>query len=140
VTLGAARAAIPVAPVAAALGLDARDDFARLRAIADVVRPAVVFARDGAAYAAAVRQRRLRPHSSASVRRRPGMRSFDTRAARSRAVVDDDVAVDGDTVAKLMFGSDPSGASAAVIVTHGMIGRCCKVSPSVAVSRSAIRR
>ena len=72
--LGAARAAIPVAPIDASLGLTAHG-VERLRAIADVVRPAVVFARDGAAYASAVRDR---------VRRRVRERE---RAARRNALV-----------------------------------------------------
>jgi feruloyl-CoA synthase len=121
--LGAAHAAIPVAPVAAALGLDARDGFARLRAIAGVVRPAVVFARDGAAYADAVRA--AAPEAAfVSVGAPPsGVRSFDYALLLAHAPLPDgDVVVDGETVAKLMFGSDPSGESAAVVVTHGMIG------------------
>ncbi len=87
--LGAACAAMPVAPIAAQLGLDAHDGFARLRAIAGVVRPAVVFARDGAAYAAAVRASRRAPHSSALPAPPPGPRAFDyarllgARAARA---------------------------------------------------------
>jgi feruloyl-CoA synthase len=54
VTFGALRAGIPVVPVSAKTGLAARDGFARLREIAGAVRPGVVFARDGAAYAPAV--------------------------------------------------------------------------------------
>jgi feruloyl-CoA synthase len=122
-TLGAARAAIPVAPVAAALGLDARDGFARLRAVAAVVRPAVVFARDGAAYADAVRA--AAPEAAyVSVTPPPfGLRSYDyARLLVHAPLPDADIAVDAETIAKLMFGSDPSGENAAVVVTHGMIG------------------
>ena len=123
VALGAARAAIPVAPVAAVVGLDARDGFARLRAIADVVRPAVVFARDGVAYAGAVRAAAPAAAFVSVGAPPPGMRSFDyARLLAHEPLSDGDVAVDGDTVAKLMFGSDPRTEGAAVIVTHGMIG------------------
>jgi feruloyl-CoA synthase len=123
VTLGAARAAIPVAPVPARLGLDGRDGFARLRALAGVVRPAVVFARDGAAYADAVGA--AAPDAAfVSVGAPPaGVRSFDYASLLVHPpLADGEVAVDGETIAKLMFSSDPSDESAAVVVTHGMIG------------------
>lgn len=119
--LGAARAAIPVAPVDASLGLTAHGP-ERLRAIADVVRPAVVFARDGAAYAPAVRAI-ASDVAFVSVNAPPaGMRSFDyTRLLAHAPLPDGEIAVDGDTVAKLMFGSDPQDEVAAVVVTHAMI-------------------
>lgn len=120
-TLGASRAAIPVAPVDAALGLDPHDEFTRLRAIAAVVRPAIVFARDGSAYAAAVRS--AFPDAAFVCVTPPAeTRSFDYAQLLTHPPPDDEPAVGGETVAKLMFGSDPNDDAAAVVVTHGMIG------------------
>jgi feruloyl-CoA synthase len=121
--LGAACAAIPVAPIAAAVGLDAHDDYARLRAIAAVVRPAVVFARDGAAYADAVRAAAPEAAFVSVYAPPPGVRSFDFARLLAHAPLPaGEVSVDGETVAKLMFGAEPDREPAAVVVTHGMIG------------------
>jgi len=85
-TLGAAHAAIPVAPIAAALGLDARDDFARLprdrrrRATGGRLR-----ARRRHLRRRGFAPPRPRPHSSASARRRPAFaRSTTLDCSRTR--------------------------------------------------------
>jgi feruloyl-CoA synthase len=121
--LGAASAGIPVAPVAAGIGLEAHDGYAHLRAISDVVRPAVVFARDGAAYAGAVRS--VAPDAAfiSVAEPPPGPRAFDYAQLLAHAPLPDGaVNVGGETIAKLMFAADPPSENAAVIVTHGMLG------------------
>jgi feruloyl-CoA synthase len=124
VTFGALRAGIPVVPVSAQTGLSHRDGFVRLRAIAETARPAVVFARDGAAYADAARA--VLPDAAyvTVTEPPPGTRAFDyarllTHAPAARAGVG---RVDGETVAKILFVSGSTGETKGVVVTHGMIG------------------
>ena len=123
VSFGALRAGIPVVPVSAKTGLAARGGFARLREIAEAVRPGVVFARDGAAYADAVRAVAPAAAYVTVTEPPPGMRAFDyaqllthtpvTRAAAGR--------IDGETVAKILFVSGSAGETKGVVITHGMI-------------------
>jgi feruloyl-CoA synthase len=125
VTFGALRAGIPVVPVSAKTGLAAHDGFARLRAIADAVRPGVVFARDGAAYAAAARA--VAPDAAfVSVTEPPPgtPRAFDYARLLAHAPFAPDAAgqIDEDTVAKILFVSGSTGETRGVVVTHGMIG------------------
>ncbi len=124
VAFGALRAGVPVVPVSSQTGRAHRDGFVRLRAIADVARPAVVFARDGAAYADAVRA--VLPDAAyvTVTEPPPGTRAFDyarllTHAPAARA---DAGRVDGETVAKILFVSGSTGETKGVVVTHGMIG------------------
>jgi feruloyl-CoA synthase len=121
--LGAACAAIPVASVAAEIGLAAHDGFAHLRAIAGVVRPAAVFARDGAAYAGAARSVAAGAAFISVTEPAPGPRAFDYAQLLAHAPLpQDDVDVSGETIAKLMFAADSPDECAAVVVTHGMLG------------------
>jgi feruloyl-CoA synthase len=124
VTFGALRAGIPVVPVSAKTGLAASDGFARLREIAQAVRPAVVFARDGAGYAHAVRT--VAPGAAfVSVSDPPpGMRAFDYAQLLVHSPLAPSAArfVNGDTVAKILFVSGSAGETKGVAVTHGMIG------------------
>ena len=124
VTFGALRAGVPVVPVSAPTGRARRDGFARLREIAGVVRPAVVFARDGAAYADSVRA--VVPDAAyvTVTEPPPGTRAFDyarllTHAPAARA---DAGRVDGETVAKILFVSGSTRETKGVVVTHGMVG------------------
>lgn len=121
VSFGALRAGIPVAPVPAAAGLAAHDGFARLRALAEVVRPGVVFARDGAAYAAGARA--AAPAAAYVTVTEPpsGVHSFDYARLLTHAPLAGDTPVGGETVAKILFTSDSAGASKGVVTTHGMI-------------------
>jgi feruloyl-CoA synthase len=127
VTFGALRAGIPVVPVSAKTGLAARDRFARLREIAEAVRPGVVFARDGAAYAPAVRAVRGVMSDAAYVsvtEPPPRTRAFDYARLLTHARLSPDVSerVDGETVAKIMFVSGSTGETKGVVTTHAMIG------------------
>ena len=127
VTFGALRAGIPVVPVSAKTGLAAHDGFARLRELAAVVRPGVVFARDGAAYAGGARAvRDVAPDAAYVTVTEPpaGERAFDYARLIAHAPVARAAAahVGADTVAKILFVSGATGETKGVVVTHGMIG------------------
>ncbi len=132
VTFGALRAGIPVVPVAASLGLAAHDGFARLRAIANVVRPGVVFAHDGAAYAAGadvVRAAGAEADGALSdgtyvcvTEPRPGVRAFDYARLLSHApLARDAVTVTGESVAKVLVTAGADGEPRGVVTTHAML-------------------
>jgi len=124
VTFGALRAGIPVVPVSAKTGLAASDGFARLREIVEAVRPGVVFARDGAAYAAAVRA--VAPDAAfvTATEPPPGTRAFDYARLLAHAPLASAAGerIDGETVAKILFVSGSTGETKGVVVTHEMIG------------------
>ena len=124
VTFGALRAGIPVVPVSAQTGLSHRDGCARLRAIAEVARPAVVFARDGAAYADAVRAVLPEAAYVTVSEPPPGMRAFDYARLLTHALpaAGDVTSIDAETVAKILFVSGSTRETKGVVVTHGMIG------------------
>jgi feruloyl-CoA synthase len=132
VTFGALRAGIPVVPVPASVGLSADGGFAQLRAIAELVRPGVVFARDGAAYAAAadvVRAAVAEADGALSgatyvcvTEPPPGARAFDyARLLTHAPLAPGAVAVSGETVAKVMFTTGADGEPRGVVTTHAMI-------------------
>jgi feruloyl-CoA synthase len=122
VMFGALRAGVPVVPVSARTGLAARDGFARLRSIAHAVRPGVVFARDGAAYAAGV-QAAAPEAAFVTVSEPPrGVRALDYARLLAHAPLPDGaVAVGADTIAKVLFTWRSSVEPAGVVTTHGMI-------------------
>jgi len=121
VTFGALRAGLPVVPVAPSAGSAARDDFARLRAIAEIVRPGVVFARDGAAYAAAANA--VAPDAAFVCATEPpaGVRASDYARLLTHPEARGTAAVNGDTVAKALFTSGSAGELKGVVTTHGML-------------------
>ena len=122
IAFGALRAGIPIAPVPPSDGRAARGGFARLRAAAEIVRPGVVFARDGAAYAAAARA--AAPEAAYVTVTEPpaGTRAYDyARLLTHAPLADDEVIVDGATVAKIMFTSDPGEEPRGVATTHAML-------------------
>ena len=121
VTLGALRAGVPAVPVSAASGLAAHDGFARLRRIAELVRPGVVFARDGAAYAPAA-------HAAApsvpyvTVTEPPRVvRALDYATLLAHAPLATAVPVGPETVAKLLFVPGSADEPRGVVTTHGML-------------------
>ncbi len=119
--LGALRAGVPAVPVAAAGGLAAHDGFARLHRIAELVRPGVVFARDGAAYAPAARA--VAPNVPyVTVSEPPRLvRSVAYRTLLAHAPLAANVPVGPDTVAKILFPPAGSGEPEGVVTTHGML-------------------
>lgn len=119
---GAMRAGIPVVPLTARAALASRDKFARLRAMVELVRPGVVFARDGAAYASAV-QSVLRDIPFVAVSEpTPPIRAVDYATLLTHpARVEHAMTLGPKAVAKLMFSPSAAGEPKAVIVTHKMV-------------------
>ena len=111
-TLGAMTAGIPVAPVSVAYSLQSRDH-ARIRAIADLIRPGAVFADDADRFGAALDAIGHVP----AVTRLP-----DLTATRPAAAVEQAFgAIAGDTVAKILFTSGSTGTPKGVLNTHRML-------------------
>lgn len=115
---------LPYAPVSPACALISRD-FARLRHVMDLLTPGLVFAADGAAFAAAIRS--VVPHDVEVVAGRgvvPGRASTPfggLLATRPTGEVDRaHASVGPDTIAKFMFTSGSTDIPKAVIYTQHM--------------------
>ena len=111
-TLGAMTAGIPVAPVSVAYSLQSRDH-ARIRAIADLIRPGAVFADDADRFGAALD----------AIGHVPAVtRLADLTATRPAVAVEQAFgAITGDTVAKILFTSGSTGTPKGVLNTHRML-------------------
>jgi feruloyl-CoA synthase len=113
ITLGALRAGVPVVPI------DPAGD-APIRAIAALVRPAVVFARDGVANASTART--VAPNAAfVSVTRGGEVPGISYRSLLAHPPIADDPSLGADTVAKILFEPSSPDEPRGVVVTHGMI-------------------
>ncbi|MCW2931236.1 MAG: fadD2 [Actinomycetia bacterium] len=110
--LGAMTAGIPVAPVSVAYSLQSRDH-GRIRHITEQIQPGLVFADDAARFAPAL-------DAIGHVPAITDLAVLTTTLPGSR-VAEAFGALDGDTVAKILFTSGSTGSPKGVLNTHRML-------------------
>ena len=124
-TLGALEAGVPVVPVSTAYSLVSKD-FAKLRAIADLVEPGLIYASNGARYRAALEAiGATRAEIAVSADPPAGLRVTEFAWLLDHEPVseleDIEAAVGPDTVAKILFTSGSTGEPKGVINTQRML-------------------
>jgi feruloyl-CoA synthase len=137
--LAAMYVGVPYAPISAAYSLMS-SDFAKLRAIIELLTPALVFANDGAPFARAI-ENVVPPGVEVVVTRNPSARRqttfFSDLAAAPGAAVDHaHAAVGPQTIAKFLFTSGSTGSPKAVINTQQML---CSNQAMLAASFGFVR-
>jgi feruloyl-CoA synthase len=124
VTFGAFRAGIPVVPVA---------HDAPLGAVAALVRPGVVFARDGACATAA---RAAAPGAAfVSVTPSAERRGADYAALLAHAPLVSEPPLEAATIAKVLLAWDADGEPRGIVTTHGML---CASAQAIAQARPSL--
>ncbi len=120
--LAAMHVGVPYAPISPAYSLVATD-YARLRHIMGVLTPGLIFADDGAAFAAAIAATAPEGCEIVAAHPRPGMTAFADLLARtaSGAVAAAAAKVGPDTIAKFLFTSGSTALPKGVINTQRML-------------------
>jgi feruloyl-CoA synthase len=108
--LGAMHVGVPAVPVSPAYSLMSKD-FAKLRAIFELVRPGLVYAADPARFASALDAVRARATPAAELLSAAPTSRVDEAFAR----------IGADTIAKILFTSGSTGTPKGVINTHRML-------------------
>jgi feruloyl-CoA synthase len=117
-------AGVPVAPISVAYSLQSHDH-AKLKHIAEVLAPGLVYVADTAPFAAALKALDLAGSeiiANCNGAELPRVTAFDDLAQTpGRAVEDAVAATNADTIAKILFTSGSTGTPKGVINTHGML-------------------
>jgi feruloyl-CoA synthase len=124
VMLAAQMARAPYAPISTAYSLVSKD-FQKLRHVFDLVRPRLIYAEDGAAYAEALRSLPLDGVEVVTLTPAPGLSTTpfaELSGAPATSAVDRSIAaITPDTFAKIIFTSGSTGAPKGSIQTQRML-------------------